>query len=146
MVSLAYSGCVCVFVCVSVHILKPWRWVCRGFWGRKELQRGCLYCSWSTMVAEYLTKLQFSYHDPEKREGEAGNAVKMQVTSHKHKERTFLSICFLPWICELWECGGPAPWFAGGWVFPLDVKAWRPSERGHFCSPTSITIHQKSPS
>lgn len=90
MVSLAHWGWVCVcFLCV--HILKPWHWVCRGFWGRKEQQRGCLYCSWSTMVAEYLTKPQFSYRDPEDRGGELGR-VKIQVTSLKQTERRIVSI------------------------------------------------------
>lgn len=124
MVSLAHWGWVCVFF-VCVHILKPWHWVCRGFWERIELQRGCLYCSWSRMVAEYLTKPQFSYCDPEDRGGEAGR-VKMQVTSLKqtNKQREGFWASEFPtlnmWALRMW-------WPSSMVCWRLSFPSWRES-------------------
>lgn len=39
----------------------------------------------------------------------------------------------LPWICVLWGCGDPAPWFAACSVSLLAERAWRPWGRVHSC-------------
>lgn len=127
------------FFCASLclHILKPWRWVCTGFWGRKELQIGCLYCSWSTRPAEHLTKPLFSYCDPEDRDEEAGR-VQMEIPSLKHTQRRILSICV--YYLEYVSFKNVVAQLHGLLAVEFSLLTWK--HEGHQSVATSVYQHQ----